>query len=80
MHLNGVLEEGGDEDVIGGALAVGLLHSLHSGLQAVGQLAVGIARTVAVQRLRMRQRHPDCLVSQANAQLALYIGMYIYHY
>ena len=71
-HLNGVFEESRDEDVVGRALAVGLLHGLHRGLQPVGQLAVGVAGAVAVQRLRMRQRHPHSLVPEADAQLALW--------
>lgn len=69
--LYGVFDEGGDEGIIGGALAVGLLDSLHGHLQPIGQAAVRIAAAVAVQHLRMRQRHQHCLRSQPYPQLPL---------
>ena len=70
-HLHRMLEQGRHELFVGGALAVGQLHSLRRLLQLVGQVVAPVAAALLVQQHGVRQRHQHSLRAQADPQLPL---------
>lgn len=71
-YTDRVVEEGRYELIVGGALAVHVLHSLRSFFQAPCQLAILVFVPLPLQQHCMSQRHQHCLLRQPYSQFALH--------